>query len=498
MRFSLAVLFVLLLARVCYWTEPYGVSVDESTYLAIAEIPQAGGTLYLNAVDRKPPGLFWIYQMVGEVAGPWNIHAVHLLFLGFILGLCLLVYRLSLRLGTSKQEAKLAALLFAVFSSCFPREILSANAEIPMLLFLGAAFLCFDRAQSSLSLRSMFGMLAVGILGGLSVLCKQYAILILVFGFLGLYATRSKGELLSFGARALLASAGGAIVFGATYFYFKSQGAADAFMYYFVRSGMEYVAASRSIQNNATSGLLATLGMIAAWLPLWWTAFVRLKSQWNSREIQSAACAVVGAALTIYLSGRYYTHYFLPLVMGLSLLAAPAWRLLSAKRFGAWTLSGYAALSFGIFLVLNTFRDEVGVKASFNQKRQHELMDVAHQIKELTASTDRIVVWGMASQLYVMSERGSGSRFIFSDFVSGRQPGLASEVSVPQRGAQEEFLDDLYRAQPKIIVDTSGAQLNDYGAFPFERFPKIESYITRHYFKVADAHGHQIWMRSPH
>src|SRR3989338_11712450 len=74
-------LLILVLGRLSFWTEPYGVNVDESTYMAISEVSSFGGTLYVDAVDRKPPGLFWFFEIIGNLFGPWNIHALHIVFL---------------------------------------------------------------------------------------------------------------------------------------------------------------------------------------------------------------------------------------------------------------------------------------------------------------------------------------------------------------------------------------------------------------------------------
>ena len=138
---TFAVLLFLVLGRLCYFTEPYGVSVDESTYLSIAEVMHSGGVLYKDAVDRKPPGLLWLYQVVG----PWNIHGIHFLFFVQLLFLILLAGWIFKEVRPRSSTGTVAMLLFAFSSSSFPREILSANAEYPMLVCLGISFYLFLR-----------------------------------------------------------------------------------------------------------------------------------------------------------------------------------------------------------------------------------------------------------------------------------------------------------------------------------------------------------------
>ena len=50
---------------------------DEAGYSVIANEIVDGGRPYIDAVDRKPPLLFWTYAAVFEVAGKYNWKALH-------------------------------------------------------------------------------------------------------------------------------------------------------------------------------------------------------------------------------------------------------------------------------------------------------------------------------------------------------------------------------------------------------------------------------------
>lgn len=54
---------------------------DEAGYSVIANEIVDGGRPYIDAVDRKPPLLFWTYAAVFEVAGKYNWKALHLVSL---------------------------------------------------------------------------------------------------------------------------------------------------------------------------------------------------------------------------------------------------------------------------------------------------------------------------------------------------------------------------------------------------------------------------------
>src|SRR2546423_3937371 len=53
---------------------------DEAGDFVIANEIVDGGRPYIDAVDRKPPLLFWTYAAVFQVAGKYNWKALHFLF----------------------------------------------------------------------------------------------------------------------------------------------------------------------------------------------------------------------------------------------------------------------------------------------------------------------------------------------------------------------------------------------------------------------------------
>lgn len=481
MIFWAIIIIILILGRLFYLSEPFGVSVDESTYLSIAEILNHGGTLYKDAVDRKPPGLFWLYQLIGQLFGEWNIHAVHGSFFIITLILCFLIYHLCQLLGGSRTQALSSALLFALASSSFPREITSANAENPMLLLIVLGMMLI--LQSKRSIKVLIGLILLWI----SCLFKQYAVIVFIPPLLVLcWTDKSKRiQILSLVTIAFF------LVFLPVSIYFLKKNAFSEFLNYFLLDGLNYVSTSRKSINHQTSGIFAVFGMIMSWPALIFGIFRLKKDLIYAPNILLIFSAVLGSLLTAFLSARYYTHYFIPFVWWSCLLTAYGWPIIHLKKW-VWILS---VTSFLFFAAFNFYRDPFGNWA-FSRQRQSEIKETALIINTNSNPKDRIVVWGMASQIYVMSQRGSASRFIFSDFVAGRQPGFKSPDSIPTPGAIQLFLEDLKTNQPFIIVDTSTAGINDYQWFPIERFSEIKSYIDQNYSKFNSTSTSQLWIRN--
>ncbi len=487
--FWLLILFILLVGRLTFLVEPLGVSLDESNYLAFAEKLSQGGVLYIDAIDRKAPGIFWLYGAIAGVGGSWNLFAVHATFFVLVTLLCVLAYRIG---------GKTAAILYAIFSACFPREVISCNAELPMLLFLILSQLLWVKAIRPVEGRRLGFAVASGICLGIAILFKQYAVLI--FGGMALtilFYERAEwrqrvGHWISISS---VAAVGVIAVWASVYFHFRLQGADEAFWNHVLFDGLQYVGSSREVKNEQTGPWIAIGGMLASWPLLWWAGFFRARA-WTFKSAHDAAAlgAGLGALLTIFLSGRYYTHYFVPLIWYFSIWAAPAvhelWKRRGSYRFLVVAFSLFPFLFYSFF---NLERDRFSKSWSFSRENQAKVQRVGNWIRENSQPTDRILVWGMAPQLYVTSERGASGRFIFADYVSGRIPGFKSPESRPLPGAMEKYLEDLEKNPPLYFVDTSSAGLNDYQFFPLDRFTDLKKAIETQYEFLRTQEGIGIW-----
>ena len=488
-------LVVLVLGRLCYWVEPFGVSVDEMNYLSFAKILNDGGLSYVDAVDRKPPLLYWIFQAHGAIFGDWNLTALHInfiiltLLLGFILVLI--------------TKNWMSLLVYALFSSIFPREVVSANAEYLMLFLCAGAGWIWLRSRGDNFWPSLANVFLIGVIIGLASAVKQYAVLIYSGFFLAglLFDLKTSNFRIVFWLKQGFGFlAGFVLVWVLIGLYFWTNGAFDEFLFYCWLNGFQYIGQDAKNLNQGEGALLAWAGILLLWAPLWWMIFRSFREERTGEDDKTfllLACGGLGALATIFISGRYYTHYFVPAIWFLSGLASYGFLNLSKpmKRF-FWMASVILFASFGI---LNLERDRLmgAQKFSFNRGRQKQLLEVAHYIRTNSKSTDRILVWGMASHLYVMSRRAPASRYFFSDFVSGRLPGFKSTVSIPIPGAMDNYLMDLKANHPRYFIDTSPARLNDYAAFSLSRFENLESFIRDKYNLVNQIEGFDIYEIKP-
>src|SRR5262245_30751495 len=106
---------------------------DEGGYAVVAHELLQGGTLYISALDRKPPLLFWIYTAVLFVADHYNWVALHLIAVGWILLTMWGLYALGKELF-HRDVGLVAALLYSIYTASVHYHLIAFNGEVMMNL----------------------------------------------------------------------------------------------------------------------------------------------------------------------------------------------------------------------------------------------------------------------------------------------------------------------------------------------------------------------------
>jgi hypothetical protein len=115
--------------------------------------------------------------------------------------------------------------------------------------------------------------------------------------------------------------------------------------------------------------------------------------------------------------------------------------------------------------------------------------DLSAYVERATKPGDEIFVWGNEPEIYWRSGRDPAGGFSHTEFLTGysggRRPHEASEANVPERQLYDDFLDRLEAAHPALVIDTAAGLQRGGKWFPLRRFPKITSFLTRSYERVA-------------
>src|SRR6266513_5078499 len=144
---------------------------SEAMYSVVANEIVDGGRPYADAVERKPPLLFWTYAAIFKVAGKFNWKALHMVALVWTLCSMAGLYVISLELF-DRNTGLIAALFYGVFQSWWTWKTLAFDGEMLMnLAIIWAWAIAFCRSSSRLRPE----LFAAGALLGAAFLLKQPA-----------------------------------------------------------------------------------------------------------------------------------------------------------------------------------------------------------------------------------------------------------------------------------------------------------------------------------
>src|SRR5215475_4059936 len=144
---------------------------SEAMYSVVANEIVDGGRPYADAVERKPPLLFWTYAAIFKVAGESNWKALHIVALVWTLCAMAGLYVIGHELF-DRNTGMIAAFFYSVFQPWWTWKTLSFDGETLMNLPIIWAFAIVFRRSSSRLRPELF---AAGAFLGAAFLLKQPA-----------------------------------------------------------------------------------------------------------------------------------------------------------------------------------------------------------------------------------------------------------------------------------------------------------------------------------
>jgi hypothetical protein len=481
------------------------ISDDEAIYDAMARTLAAGGVMYRDAVDHKPPGLAYTYAFLHRLAGGDGALAmtlVHLLGVLAAVGTCLALYAIAKRVLRPSLWA-LPPLLYAVVSVCKqPPDGLAVNGELLMNLPIAFCVVCALAATVPQSRARALALDALaGALGAVATLYKyQAAVVLLALPALWIGDPRFAVLL----RRALATALGVLLPIAAVAWYFGAHGALSEAYLWGVAFNRSYIGGGPGFSWGAQRFLLQLLGVIVPALLLYaagLAALVRLARRRPQDDVIAARAFLVFwtalSLLAVAVGSRYFGHYFLQPEVPLSLLAAGGVeRFLAARpRLAVASLAAPALLFFAAASAKE-------ITQPLFSDRDPDYRGIGNAIAARTGKGDTIWVWGNVPQLYYSSSRTPGVRFSFCNYLTGLSPGTPSEYddqvdpgAQSLRWAWALVLRDLRVNKPALVLDTAAAGLKSYGKFPIRKFPQLADYLAAHYRREGDLSGVVVYRR---
>src|SRR5262249_55174753 len=308
-RFRLAAFGIILLTvaiRLPSLLHPQPID-SEGMYSVVANEIVDGGRPYADAVERKPPLLFWTYAAVFTIAGKFNWKALHTVALVWTLCAMAGLFVIGCELF-DRNTGLIAALFYRVFQPWWYWKNLSFDGEMIMNLpIIWAWAIAFHRSSS----RLRPDLFAAGTLLGTAFLLKQPAAIAAIP--LGIYlllpsyrASRSLTPTNSF-IQATMLTAGFCAALGFVAVVLWEQGLLhEAFFWTFAANDVPHVFWQKGIEN--------TLTFLVACLPLMVGAMMacRCKAEiWPGRTAERTALLglLVASAIGAAAGARFYLHY---------------------------------------------------------------------------------------------------------------------------------------------------------------------------------------------
>ncbi|HXJ18879.1 MAG TPA: hypothetical protein VMT03_01500 [Polyangia bacterium] len=482
-------------------------SDDEATYSVVASELRGGKVLYRDVVDHKPPLIYATYAatqvVAGRTGGMLLLHAITALV---VLATGLLLARIARRVqadagGAEDDDAPVwAALLYVVFTATlFDYDALASNCELFMLLPLVGSVLVYLAGTDGGRPRPAL-LAASGALVAVAAFYKYQAMVQLPLYAVHLALAHRRSGVGRILAGWLALAAGAALVVAAAVGVAVHYDAWSSAWFWF-RFNFAYVKQGLAMADVRFRAVRVAYGVVPAAL-LWIAGLsaaaraVRLRAGSPQRLdlFLVGWLAVSGFAVTA--GGRFFGHYFHQTTAPLAALAAPVLARLDRRRPALARLG--MAVPAGLFFVLGIAHGSV--MAAIGQP-DPDYPAMAAFIDAHAAPTDRLLIWGNTPVLYFDAGRPLGSRFVFSNYMTGLSPATrtqsdprmdASANIVPQ--SWDMLLADIAERRPELFVDTSPGNVAAYGKFPLASFPRLKAIVDRDYSPIGEVGGVRVFV----
>jgi 4-amino-4-deoxy-L-arabinose transferase-like glycosyltransferase len=478
---------------------------DEAGYATVAHELLHGGTLYISALDRRPPLLFWIYAAIFWVVGPYNWLPFHLIAVAWMLLTMWGLYALGRELF-SREVGLAAALLYSIYTASVDYVLLELNGEVMMdLPIVWALYIAFKQHTS----RHRPELVLSGVLLCCAFLIKQpAAIAALPVGmYLLLPAYRAQRHL-SLRHSVLHATL-------LTTSYFLTLGIVALVLYYQGILGEAYywTIGDHDIPHGPTDpifwqfGVGMTLAFVVAWHPLVFLNVLAVREcchrgarYWKHLRAEYTAllmllgCSFIGVSA----SGRFYPNYFLQLLPALVLLAAPVlmaiWTKTRTYHFCMLqprTLHVALCITATAFLISNTV-------TLWLQRPENEL---SQYVREHSTPEDKVFFWGeLVDDLYAEARRRPASRYIhfapLTGYIWGSPLRYDPHYDTTYRilpGAWDILQTEFQQSPPLFFVDFDPGTIAK--KYPPSRYPFLRRLLAQDYEVVLSTPKGVVYRR---
>ncbi len=487
-KILLIVLFTIFL-RIPVLIAPKAID-DERIYSVVAIEMLDGGLMYKDAIERKPPLLFWTYEAILGVGGNYNWHFLHFAGLLWVLLTMWGIFKIAKHLFDN-DSGLVAALLYPVFVSWAFWKNLALNGEI--LMNLPVVWGIYFVLKGSRSFR-LPELLLAGMLLCCGFLLKQpAAIMAIPLGFYLLSPGYRKKANASFFTSFIHASGLTAGFFGAlalVVLVLHLQGNLEEAYYWTI--GNHDIPHGIFDPVFWIRGARMSLLFCGACGLIVFGTFIAIKmgnrkdwGLWENRrtEYWTLIFLLIAALIGLSQPGRFYPHYYIQIVPILCLFSAPVFSAIwSEKRaFNYWLIKPKASKAW-LLITVSGFL----ISHSIGIKNDWEITEAGEYLRTHSLPTDKIFVWGQSTNLYLDAQRKAATRYVaafpLTGYIFGSPLSWDTAYDTSDRivpGAWENLKDDFKTSLPDYMIDCDAARA--VPRYPVAQFPYLEAILDNCY-----------------
>ena len=428
---------------------------DSSTFIYVAEGILAGELPYADRWDHKGPLIYLLNAAalaVAGVPGIWLLNAIFLVVSGW------LVFKLAAN-NFGRTAALPALVLFLAYFAGFNRGGNLTEGYSILFQLLALVLFTSTRLEQDETRRTVLAALAIGMLSAMAFLLR--ANLIGVWLAIGvLWAVQGRPALKPIA----WSSVGGVSILSAASALLIATGSWGAMWDAYIAYNFAYVDASLTSRIKAFIVLANSLNILTPLLALGWLIGFYHLATGRARRLQFYNALAVAVILgpvevaLIVMSGFSWGHYYLAILpVAVVLIAFLAWLLIRELKARPRAVSAAILVALTFTSLFAGVAPNRVFKMADKYMNPSEILTTARQdlvvslIREQSHADDRILVWGAESWIYTHSERHAPTRFFYQYPLV--KPGYSNAAS---RG---EFMADVIRHRPTIIVDTGNHRL---------------------------------------
>jgi 4-amino-4-deoxy-L-arabinose transferase-like glycosyltransferase len=430
---------------------------DESTYLVIADAVRQGAIYWVDAIDVKPPGIFWLYALLQTLFGK-AIFTMRLFAALFIALTSFFLFETKRKLGSGFRAAWASALIYLFLNSLFTFYGVSPNTETFFGTFVAAAF------WLALAFPGYIGYFASGLLLGFGFLIKPVVCFDgLALGVFLLWDTPQSIRKIS--ALAFLAL-GFLLPFAGAYAHYRAMGHADTFLFYAFEASSRY-----PVSAGWEEYLISAVDTLLRFLPVTYFFYVALRHPQTPASTRRLAWIWgLSVLIPIYLPGKFFGHYFIQLFLPLSMLAGEFFALprpLKPAFIGALLRPKTAYTLLGLLVLANWF-----LQKKDYIDRPDAPARVARELQATLKPEETLYIANYHPILYYLLDKKSPTPYIHRGLIWTPAHRYALQIDL------EQEIDRIIAAGPHAVVvqdSTDSPRLNRFLERNYRRTPLGET-----------------------